>query len=45
MAKQIVEGVYKIVEVVGVSQTSWKTPESARSKRRPNRCGICASPK
>jgi flavin-binding protein dodecin len=37
MAKKQADAVYRIVDVVGVSETSWK--------RQPARCVICASRK
>ena len=44
MAKKSDEGVYKIVEVVGVrAKRRGRTPAGRRSRPRPSRCAICAS--
>ena len=45
MAKKQTETVYKIVEVVGVSEKSWEEAGRAGWKRQPARCATCASPK
>ena len=40
MAKKQADTVYKIVEVVGVSEKS-RTPADGRWKRRPGHCATC----
>ena len=37
------EGVYKIVEVVGVSEKSWEDAVGTPSKPRPARCVTCGA--
>ena len=45
MAKKSDEGVYKIVEVVGVSEVSWEDAGKQAVKTASNRCATCASPR
>jgi flavin-binding protein dodecin len=41
MAKKEADTVYKIVEVVGVSEKSWEDAGRAAVKQRPARCATC----
>ena len=43
MAKKQSESVYRIIDVVGVSEKSWEDAGGRRLRRRPVRCAICAS--
>ena len=46
MAKKQAVAVYRIVDVVGVSETSWEgVPAATPWKRQPARCVTCASRK
>lgn len=42
MAKKQADTVYKIVEVVGVSETSWEEAGRHAGKPRQVRCATCA---
>jgi hypothetical protein len=38
-------GVYRVTEIIGTSNVSWRTQQRPLWKLQPSRCAICALPK